>query len=105
VVKPEISKHSAMHFHGELPGISLEACGLHHGPVYEDRPGAWLVNLCAAALNEKKQHNYKKHAANYSNHGYVVHVDPPFCLLGKILLKRLCHDDRLGANRHHEKRG
>src|SRR5258708_19453277 len=64
-----------------------------------------LLDFCAAALNEKKQHNYKKHAANYSNNRYVVHVDPPFCLLGKILLERLCHDDRFRANSHHEKRG
>jgi hypothetical protein len=41
-------------------------------------PHTVLLDPCAAALNQKNQHDYKEHAANNANDGDTVHSNPPF---------------------------
>ena len=36
-----------------------------------------LANFCAAALNQKQEHNDKEHSSNYPNNRYIVHVTSP----------------------------
>jgi len=37
-----------------------------------------LVHLCAAALDQEPEHDYKKHARNDADNHLTFHVLPPF---------------------------
>jgi hypothetical protein len=49
----------------------------HHGNMVHPRQAA-LLDFGTATLDEKQQHDYKQHAGDDSNDGYVIHVKPPF---------------------------
>jgi hypothetical protein len=38
----------------------------------------WLLDFGTTTLNEKQQHDYKQHASDDPNNGYIVHAKPPF---------------------------